>query len=581
MATRRRRPGSCLLSPVLALVLGCGDGEKPASSAAPTEAAPAVSSITSVAPPAPEARVLALADLERVVAALAQAAERDGAVLDGPATRAVVHEHVGSLTKTCDDAAIDPATRTMLLKAVAGVPDPRVGDCVKKALTDAKPTERGEDLRYALRAVARARLTSLAKEVMTIFQAFRFSDPRQQPIAKDLLDALRTVAAQADEGALLELLRVQVDANNAAAREDLVFWQTGATAALGARRSEAAIRPLLKILLTPNRAALTSPVYTALARIGPTSLDRAGAVLSGKDTELVEYGAAELKKRIPRPSDEAAKDGAQIAAVNVFSAIGTKKALDGLLAARATASPGVSVQIAAALPTLPRSAEATLAFKEIYDKTPADLLVQDTIAKPRLATAAAGFYDATLVSWLVKSGLDLGDDGARPHFIRVALLTTALKLMKKDQIGEVKKLFDAGGKEGQVGKSLEDELQLATEVLEACDADVRCYTTKLTDPTLATPEKEFAAVKAAYMIGALGDEAARDALVAILPKIESAAARLAALGAIVTLSPSGSVDVATKLEKMLTDADASGDEKAAAAARPYATIAAKLRARVE
>jgi flagellar basal body-associated protein FliL len=91
--------------------------------------------------------------------------------------------------------------------------------------------------------------------------------------------------------------------------------------------------------------------------------------------------------------------------------------------------------------------------------------------------------------------------------------------------------------------------------------------------------KEFGGIKAAYMIGILGDESAAAELVDRLDAIENDSIMMAVLKSIDHLCPKGSEKIADRLDEILKEHRKSADRHRMAADNAIREIMYRIRAR--
>src|SRR6185369_14179718 len=131
--------------------------------------------------------------------------------------------------------------------------------------------------------------------------------------------------------------------------------------------------------------------------------------------------------------------------------------------------------------------------------------------------------------------------------IREAAFSGMLKIMKQDQIGLLEQIGGMKSGDGTVGKGFDKEFKLAKELVNQCGDKVDCYLQKMADPAYATDDKQFAGIKAAYMVGVLGDPAAAKKIADAIPKMSHPAIRFAAVTALDSLLPKGDAGIAAAL----------------------------------
>jgi hypothetical protein len=222
--------------------------------------------------------------------------------------------------------------------------------------------------------------------------------------------------------------------------------------------------------------------------------------------------------------------------------------------------------LARELTLLPASPEAIKAFQAGYDKVPATASIWPSMfaARPALLTASARFYDAETVPWLLtQANAAKGKD----EEAKSAALMSAIEVMKGAHVAKVKAAIDKIG-----GEKEKSAFKAASEVLVKCAEDVNCYLAKLKDEDASGG---FVGVKAAYMVGLLGDTRAGMEVVKLLPGVRQADVRAAALLAIDHAVQKDTAAVADALQKVVDDK--SGDTALAKVAAEQ--VVYRLRAR--
>jgi hypothetical protein len=528
---------------------------------------------------------------------------RDKKDRGGPTVKPLLEKVVEPLTKVCLDPAVKDRTRAQLVKMLADMRDARAEPCFKKTLEDYKPDTTEDDVVNVLRAVIAMKSKGLATEVIKVYQTLEFSRPKAKLIGKDVTNAVLAVIDASHEDVFLKALEKPWDPSNQQAMQNEAFWQTVAARALGELKSEKAAKPLLQVILTPSKGPIGSTALVAMVKIGKPSIKAAEGVLNGSDAELVKFSTGEQLKGAQKDTngkinekDQKLAEKAHISvAAEVLGALGAEGSIAPLLAAKdKTEDPATKVIISLVLTQLPRNEGALASFKKVYEDAKLDLDTPAGPAKEIMVERASDFFDPTVAPWLVKTSLELKGDpaekGADIDPIRALAFVTATKLMTEEQLAEVQTLADAktviegeGGKkvDSQIGKAFEKEFKQAKELVTKCKANIDCYVTELTLDANQGKDKQFTAIKAAYMIGLLGKEGDRAKIVDALPKIENPLVRGTALKALEALSPKGDPAIADKLDAFFDKAEESKDEKAISETRIYVQAAARLRSRAQ
>ena len=290
------------------------------------------------------------------------------------------------------------------------------------------------------------KLKVAAPNLMDVFVNLRVSKLKQEPeLYRDVHDAMMELADPAWETQLIDRLNrpITADKKDVASLRDEVYWQATAAEILGHLKSTNAVKPLIKVAISPLKADVAITAIYALTKIGKPSVAPLIALLRGQDKELVDYYKAEYGKANAGPDgkvpDAAAKaaDKAYIgAAVLVLAATGREEAGAALLDTLDKLDKGDDLSraiIARELPKLPKTPETLKAFQAVYEKTPINLSIPPgSGGRESLLDSAGYFFDASLVPWIVKTALDLkakGEgEGEDIDPIRQSSLQAALKL---------------------------------------------------------------------------------------------------------------------------------------------------------
>ena len=150
-----------------------------------------------------------------------------------------------------------------------------------------------------------------------------------------------------------------------------------------------------------------------------------------------------------------------------------------------------------------------------------------------------------------------------------------MKLAKPDQLATVKAAVDRYGSD-DIEKKL---YKLVEAQLKACGDRAACYVAAIQKPENQEQATQFVGVKAGYMIGILGNDAARDELVGVIDGINNAAVRFVAAQAIDHLTPKGSKPVSDKLNAIITKNAKSADREKSAYDSPLKQVMYRIDAR--
>jgi HEAT repeat protein len=537
------------------------------------------------------------AAITRLVQFFEDAMTKDNKDRGGPSVKPLLDKIIDPMTKTCVAGDLDEKTQSKLVKFISDARDPRGADCLVKALKDFKPEVNEEDVRWAARAVGPMDLKQASGPLLEVFVKLRPSKLKKVPeLYRDVHDALVDLKDPAWEGQLIQLLNRPInDRKDVQNLRDEVYWQTTAAELLGILKSKAAVKPLIKTILSPMKADIAATSVSALIKIGKDAVAPTIALLKSEDKELVDYSTAENLKGAGAGGDakatEAAKKTADKAHIGVaaiiLASIGREEAAQPMIDAMGSVDDLSRAIIARELVKLPKTPEIVKAFQAAYEKTPTTLSIPPGAgASESLLDAAGTFFDASFVPWFVKTAMALKGDADDVDPIRAQSLVTAMKVMTADQTAEVEKLYNAkangpDGKPSILGKAYEKEWKMSKDLLSACGDKSECYLAKLAEPKSQSDDGQFQGIKSAYMVGVYGSPDVRQKLIDMMPKLTNAAVRFVAVQVIDRFSPKGDTAIAAKLQKIVDDGEASKDSNKMAANAPFKTVIYRLNARAQ
>lgn len=495
---------------------------------------------------------------------------------DAPEVKALGDKIIGPMAKVYASGDLDERTRVELLRGLAGTRDPAAREAIVKALRDyAAGKATPEEAKQAATYVKQVKPAGVAEAVYEAYSKTKVTDDKARVAAAPLHDAMVAVADPSWKPKLIEALSRPIDPK-APERRDEVYWQSVAAEVLGELKAPEAARPIFRILLSPEKrdVAIAPPgPVVSLIKIGKGAVGPMVDVLSGKDTEMADLAKASAG------GDPIKLDAHLSNAAIVLGSIGRADALPAFVNALGRIERDVTRAIVGReVAKMPASPEGIKAFQGAYEriKGPAPLPPDNSPARADMAGWSSQFMDASLVPWLVKQAKESKGEPEERDAVQVALLKSAIKLMKKDQAAMVQPLVNAEGTERE-----KQEFKQASAVLDACGDKAECYVAKLDNPAWAEADApdSYSGVKAAFMAGVLGTEATRGELIKRLPKMKNAPIKFVVLLAIDHLSPKGDAKVADELQK-LYDADRSRDDEALNRANsPMLQIIPRLRAR--
>lgn len=547
---------------------------------------------------APETHIKKLDDPSTAPAAVNRLVQffEDAMTLDkkdrnGPTVKPLLDKIVEPLTKKCVAGDLDERTNSKLIKFISDTRDPRGGPCLVKALKDYKPDATEEDVRWACRAVGAMKLKEAAGPLFEVFSKVKPSKPKAAGIYRDVYDAAKAVNDPSWEPQLITMLGRPInDPKDINTLRDELFWQITSAELLGLQKSEKAIQPLLKMLLSPVKANGHATAILALVKIGKPAVQPVIDLLESNNKDLVEYSKVEqLKAAGDKPNAEQKKlaEAAHISqAALILGTIGREDTAAPLMTALEKSQDDTAKAIIAReLSKVPKTPDTVKAFQTVYEKTSISQTIPPGVgAREALLEASGSFFDASFVPWIVKTALEAKGEEADVAPIRDASLLTAMKLMTADQVAEVDKLFNkaqtgADGKPSTVGKAFEKEYKMSKDLIQACTNNAECYLGKAADNANQQKDTQFVGIKAAYMIGIVGTPDIRQKLIDSMPKITNAAVRFVAVSAIDYLSPKGDAAIAQKLQAIVDEAEEKRNEQMIAANAPFKTVIYRLNAR--
>ncbi len=452
----------------------------------------------------------------------------------------------------------DTKTRVALIKLLAAFRDPRTEPALKKAfetfVAHPKTSKDDQDIKWATRAAGSLKLASLGDPLLQSFTKLRASTMLGGVTYKDMNESLQAMPQQSWAGPLRAMLDAEIVIPQGASDKDKVdpyrdqlFWQTTAALLLGELKDEGAVEPLLKILLDPTKADIQATAILALVKIGKPAVTEAVKLLKGQNDKLIAFQIRRIKEATK--TDKAPEgDPHQSIAALILGTIGRAEALPPMMEAlKTTKSEANKAVIAREIAKIPATAESKQAFQAAFESISLDTNIPPGAnALQVLAESTGQFYDPTMIPWLLDRAEKTKGFGDDKTALQSAILVTVLKLAKAEQLGLVKEAV------AKYGTTLEkDFLAIAEKELKACGDRVQCYLGEIEKSENQEQSKQFAAIKACYMVGVYGNDQTRNDLIERLGSIENAAVRYTAAQTLDQLSPKGSKETADKLKAII------------------------------
>jgi HEAT repeat protein len=494
--------------------------------------------------------------------------------------KALLDKIIGPLTKIYTDGNLDDRTRIELIKFLADARDPRAKEAWIKGLSgfaEAKGASE-DDVRWIAPAVGATKLEEAAPALGQAFIKLEAGTQKGSQAYKNVHDAMLQLVSPQWKGIIVERLNHKIDkpagaGDNAkvTAYQNELFWQTTSAELAGELKDPAAVKPLFKCVMTPTKADVAGTASMALIKIGKDAVPFLLNALGGKDTEIVEYA-----KVASGANPEEAKAYVKAAAV-VLGAIGRPEAAGPMAQALDSADNDVTrAVLARELTKLPSTPESQKAFMAAFEKVAPAALVPPSQQNARalLLESASHFYDPQLVPWILKQVKGAKGSENDKDAVQLAGLASAVKLMNKGQVADVKAAVDKEGTQLE-----KDALRLSTDVVNGCGDNVACYVSKVQEPMAQEEKTQFMGIKAAYMLAILGNAGTSMEIVKQLPKVKNAAVRFSAVSAIDHLTQAQPAPVADALQKIVDENKAKDDRNMMQADAPVKEIVYRLRAR--
>jgi hypothetical protein len=396
---------------------------------------------------------------------------------------------------------------------------------------------------------------------------------------KDYADSMLQMPSKAWVGPLSARLEAEMTppSKEKGAVEDFrdqQFWQATSAQLLGMIGDPAAVEPLMKVMLDPNKADIQPTAVLALVKLGKPTVDAASKLIAGTDEKLVGYAMRRIKEITGK--DAQGKPYVATAAL-ILGTSGRTDATAPLVAAlNAEKDASTKAVIAREITKVPATEESKTAFKNAYESLTLETEIPPGGGALEALTEASGqFYDPGMVDWLLDRAAKTKGSGDDLKAYQAGVTVVAIKLAKADQLAAVGAAVERYGSADIEKKAF----KLVEALVKACGDRANCYVAAIQKPENQEQSSQFAGMKAGYMIGILGDDAARDELVGKIDGINNAAVRFTAAQAIDHLTPKGSKDVSAKLNAIITKNAKSADREKSAYDAPLKQVMYRIDAR--
>lgn len=494
--------------------------------------------------------------------------------LDAPEVKALLDTIVEPLARVYTTATLDDKTRKDTIKFLADTRDKRAFPAFTKAFNDFEAGKNDDDVKVSAQAVASmAKKEPIADQALvdalwSCFSKFQPSKAKSIELVKGLSEAVLAVKSPSWGPKAVEKIAAPVKnpKDPSEGLDQIQFWQATSIRLINELKFTAAVKPLVKILLTPTKSDLRGVVNNALMKMPVDAEPVLIGALDGSDAELAAMG-----------KDFGAEATHLAILADTLAYLSRPKGRDAVIAALGKATNVTQRTVMAqSLIRFPPDAKTKEAFLAAYKAIPDDsaiALLGGVDAHAALAQASSHFYDPEMVKWLLKEMENAKGDLA--DALKLYAIEAAVKLMGEADVeavgAAVKKDSDASSREAQMFTN-------SKAALDKCKKDAACYVGLLGGPT--TPDAaRYEAVKACWMAAIYGKDDTRAALVEKVAGIKDASVRLALVEAIDALAPKGDEAAAKKLEAIVAEDVATGNKELISADDAVAKVANKLRAR--
>ncbi|HEY6561381.1 MAG TPA: hypothetical protein VI072_29110 [Polyangiaceae bacterium] len=394
--------------------------------------------------------------------------------------------------------------------ARVGIPLPELDRTLTRALAQPERSVSGPTLAGVLSRCAGIAVDTERQQLLRSV-LFRHLQPSMVSALAGLLARPLPSARDADEPSLLER------------RQCELFRQSLAVELLGVIAAPESVEPVIRVLLDTSKAELHALCTLALLRTGAPAERRAIALLA-RDDEHLPVLASVL---------------GQMRTTGACAALGSALSRSRDVAARAR----LAIELVRC-----RDAAVLEKYRSVHETTPGALeLGAGVLAHEALAEAAVGAFDDSLVPWL----LERARTGLARDRQQSSELFTAIRLMTPEQMPAVRNVV----RSRRVPQELEVFVQ-AAEQLKRCERLLSCYVVALSEPSHQQGTQQVRGVKAAIMLGVLGNEPARDAIIRRYPRIQSPLIRFWAAQAVGHLTRQPSEATLAALDDLTRHADA-------------------------
>ncbi len=525
------------------------------------------------------------AAVKRLVQFFEDAMTRADKNREDPNVKALLEKIVPPLAKAYVAGGLEDSTRFEILKLLADSRDVRAKEAWVKALKDFQANVSEDEAKNAARAIAKTgvRDADALDAIVQVFIKLQAGSEKGSVVWKDYMESMQEISSPTWEPQLLERLNRPMeipDKDKDKDNKDKItsyrneqFWQVTSSEILGTIKSAKAVKPLFKCIVNPSKADVAASAVMALVKIGQPAMPMLSDALLGKDTEINEWAKGAVKTN----PEAAVIRSAALVIGTVGRADGAKPLMDALVAAKDDPTRAI---IARELSKVPTSPESLKAYMDVLMKMPVSVdLPTGEVAAAMLTETVDAFYDASVVDQLIKRGKDAKGSDDDKRTIRDSTIVALIHLMKADQVAAVEKAINEWAPKPDENKLEKEAFAKSKNTVTACGDKLECYLAKIEEPALQEQKDQVAAIKAAYMLGILGNDGTRNEMIKRLPKIKNAAIKFSVAKAIDHLTPKGDTAAADAITKVIDDNKQKGDQNVIMGDAPLRQIMARIVAR--
>jgi HEAT repeat protein len=394
---------------------------------------------------------------------------------DGPKVKALRDKIIEPLAKLIIDGALDTqvSDKVDVLGILADSRDERALPALVKVLNDYKPDDKrpedydtkiGEVVLNLGEMVKEGKLKGNAEVNAALFGLFKrlefhMTKAQHRGFYRLLNHVLLRISDPSWEGELIKIVEVPIKTLDKRAEKQVlseVYWQVTASEILGNIKSKSAVRPLIKVVLSPFKGPIGATAMAALIKTGKPALEAAAKLLSGEDEELKTYAKDEYlraaKDKGEEPKEDAAKKEQEKSANNAYldhavviiGNMGSKDAVAPLMkiVKDEEAAKTTRATVAAQFYKLPIDGELVSALKDLYTKVEVtDKLPSGEYAKEALITSAILFFDRDLNNFIFNDSVNLkGDNKEAITGVQATVLDAAIRAATPEQWTYVEQL---------------------------------------------------------------------------------------------------------------------------------------------